>query len=47
MSNLTRLGKELGLLVSYDIIKASNVELKVQTNEGDVAEFIVHLPYAE
>ncbi len=28
----------------YDIIKAHNGELKVQTKEGEFAEFIVHLP---
>ena len=29
---------------SYDIIKAHGGELKVETKEGEGAEFIIHLP---
>ncbi len=36
-------GKELGLTLSYDIIKAHGGELKVETKEGEFAEFIIQL----
>jgi signal transduction histidine kinase len=29
----------------YDIIKAHGGELKVETKEGEYAEFIIRLPY--
>ncbi len=37
-------GTGLGLSLSYDIIKAHGGELKVQTKEGEGAEFIIQLP---
>jgi two-component system, NtrC family, sensor kinase len=37
-------GTGLGLSLSYDIIKAHGGELKVETKEGEFAEFIIHLP---
>jgi len=37
-------GTGLGLSLSYDIIKAHGGELKVETKEGEGAEFIVLLP---
>jgi signal transduction histidine kinase len=37
-------GTGLGLSLSYDIIKAHNGELKVETKEGEGAEFIIQLP---
>ncbi len=37
-------GTGLGLSLSYDIIKAHGGELKVDTKEGESAEFIVQLP---
>ena len=37
-------GTGLGLSLSYDIIKAHGGELKVETNEGEFAEFIIYLP---
>jgi two-component system, NtrC family, sensor kinase len=38
-------GTGLGLSLSYDIItKAHNGQLKVETNEGQGAEFIIQLP---
>ena len=37
-------GTGLGLSFSYDIIKAHGGELKVETKEGDGAEFIIMLP---
>ncbi|MCW3118954.1 MAG: hypothetical protein JWM28_3036, partial [Chitinophagaceae bacterium] len=37
-------GTGLGLSLSYDIIKAHHGELKVQTKEGEFAEFIIQLP---
>jgi signal transduction histidine kinase len=37
-------GTGLGLSLSYDIIKAHGGELKVQTKEGEHAEFIIDLP---
>ncbi len=37
-------GSGLGLSLSYDIVKAHGGELKVETNEGEGAEFIIILP---
>jgi signal transduction histidine kinase len=37
-------GTGLGLSLSYDIVKAHGGELKVETKEGEGAEFIIHLP---
>ncbi len=37
-------GTGLGLSLSYDIIKAHEGELKVETKEGEGAEFIIQLP---
>jgi len=37
-------GTGLGLSLSYDIIKAHGGELRVQTKEGEGAEFIVQIP---
>jgi signal transduction histidine kinase len=37
-------GTGLGLSLSYDIIKAHGGELKVETKEGESAEFIIELP---
>jgi len=37
-------GTGLGLSLSYDIIKAHGGELKVETREGEGAEFIIQLP---
>jgi len=37
-------GTGLGLSLSYDIIKAHGGELKVETKEGEFAEFIIQLP---
>ena len=37
-------GTGLGLSLSYDIIKAHGGELKVETKEGEFAEFIISLP---
>ncbi|MDQ3846408.1 MAG: two-component sensor histidine kinase, partial [Bacteroidota bacterium] len=38
-------GTGLGLSLSYDIItKGHSGEIKMQTKEGEGAEFIVHLP---
>ena len=37
-------GTGLGLSLSYDIIKAHGGELKVNTTEGQGAEFIIELP---
>jgi len=36
-------GTGLGLSLSYDIIKAHGGEIKVETKEGDGAEFIILL----
>ncbi|MGI8584160.1 MAG: sensor histidine kinase, partial [Chitinophagaceae bacterium] len=38
-------GTGLGLSLSYDIIKAQGGELKVETKEGQGAEFKIQLPY--
>lgn len=37
-------GTGLGLSISYDIIKAHGGELKVETKEGEFAEFKIQLP---
>jgi signal transduction histidine kinase len=39
-------GTGLGLSLSYDIIKAHDGELKVETKEGEFAEFLIRLPIA-
>ena len=39
----TAQGTGLGLSVGYDIIKAHGGEIKVETKEGEGAEFIVQL----
>ncbi len=36
-------GTGLGLSLSYDIIKAHGGEIKVETKEGEGAEFIIEL----
>jgi signal transduction histidine kinase len=38
-------GTGLGLSLSYDIIKAHGGELKVETKEGEFAEFIISFPF--
>ena len=40
-------GTGLGLSLSYDIIKAHGGEIKVETKEGEGAEFIIYLPLKE
>ena len=37
-------GTGLGLSMSYDIVKAHEGDIKVETREGEGAEFIIHLP---
>ncbi len=37
-------GTGLGLSLSYDIIKAYGGEIKVETKEGERAEFFITLP---
>ena len=37
-------GTGLGLSLSYDIIKAHGGEIKVETKEGEFAEFVIQLP---
>ena len=37
-------GTGLGLSLSYDIIKAHGGEIKMETKEGEFAEFIIELP---
>jgi signal transduction histidine kinase len=37
-------GTGLGLSLSYDIIKAHDGEIKVETNEGEGTEFMIQLP---
>jgi two-component system NtrC family sensor kinase len=37
-------GTGLGLSLSYDIIKAHGGEIKVETKEGEGAEFLIELP---
>jgi len=39
-------GTGLGLSLSYDIIKAHGGEIKVDTTEGEFAEFVIQLPIA-
>ncbi len=39
-------GTGLGLSLSYDIIKAHGGDIKVQTKEGEGAEFLITLPIA-
>ena len=38
-------GTGLGLSLSYDIVKAHGGEIKVETKEGEGAEFIIQLPF--
>jgi signal transduction histidine kinase len=40
-------GTGLGLSLSYDIIKAHEGELKVETEEGEGSEFVIQLPLKE
>jgi signal transduction histidine kinase len=40
----TGIGIGLGLSLSFDIIKSNGGELKVETKEGEFAEFIIELP---
>ena len=40
-------GTGLGLSLSYDIIKAHGGEIKVDTKEGEGAEFVIMLPLKE
>ena len=40
-------GTGLGLSLSYDIIKAHGGEIKVETKEGEGAEFIITLPIGQ
>jgi len=40
----TRQGTGLGLSLAYDIIKAHGGELKVETKQGESAEFMITLP---
>jgi signal transduction histidine kinase len=37
-------GTGLGLSLSYDVIKAYGGDLKVETKEGEFAEFLIQLP---
>ncbi len=37
-------GTGLGLSLSYDIIKLQGGELRVETKEGEGAEFIIQIP---
>jgi len=37
-------GTGLGLSLSFDIVKAHGGEIKVETKEGEGAEFIIQLP---
>ena len=37
-------GRGLGLSLSYNIIKAHGGEVKVETKEGEGAEFIIKVP---
>ena len=40
-------GTGLGLSLAYDIVKAHGGELKVETKEGEGAEFIIKLKLKE
>jgi signal transduction histidine kinase len=40
-------GTGLGLSLSYDIVKAHDGELKVDTHEGSGTEFIINIPIAQ
>jgi len=40
----TGAGTGLGLSLSYDIVKAHGGEIKVQTKQGEGAEFEIYLP---
>jgi len=40
----TRQGTGLGLSLAYDIIKAHGGEIKVESKEGEGAEFTIELP---
>ena len=40
----TGVGTGLGLSLSYDIIKAHGGEIKIETKEGEGAEFVIQLP---
>jgi signal transduction histidine kinase len=46
-TKLTGQGTGLGLSLSYDIIKAHGGDIKVNTKEGEGAEFIIQLPIRE
>ena len=37
-------GTGLGLSISYDVVKANNGNIKVETKEGEYTEFIIELP---
>ena len=37
-------GTGLGLSLSYDIVKAHEGEIKVETKEGEGAEFVILIP---
>jgi signal transduction histidine kinase len=37
-------GTELGLSLSYDIVKAHGGEIKVNTREGEFTEFVAEVP---
>ena len=43
-SKPTGQGTGLGLSLSYDIVKAHGGEIKVETKEGEGAEFVIELP---
>ena|SRR5688572_4548182 len=38
-------GTGLGLSLTYDILKAHGGEIRVETKDGDGAEFTINLPY--
>jgi signal transduction histidine kinase len=40
-------GTGLGLSLSYDIVRAHGGEIKVESQEGEGAEFIIQLPVKE
>lgn len=37
----------LDLLLSYDIVKARKGTIKVDIREGEVSEYVVHLPFLQ